>query len=71
MIFKNNILHNLYNILFSIFNLRGKRINFENVIRGYTYFSIYNNKLTFKPKIKTQSRDKPTDYKNNGENWRE
>ena len=34
------------------FDLRGKRINFENVIRFYTHLSIYNNKLTFKPKNK-------------------
>jgi hypothetical protein len=32
--------------------MRGKHTNFENVMCFYTHLSIYNNKLTFKPKNK-------------------
>ena len=44
--------------MFFVFNfdLRGKRINFENVIRGYTHVSIYNTKLTFKQKNKNSEQ---------------
>ena len=45
------------------FDLRGKRINFENVIRFYTHLSIYNNKLTLKQKINKKEK---TNYTNDG-----
>ena len=48
-----------------MFNLRGKRINFENVIRFYTHLSIYNNKLIFEPlekiMVKTCGNKNPQD----------
>ena len=48
--------------------MRGKRINFENVIRFYAHLSIIINLPN--QNIKTQNRYKPTNLENNYKNSR-